>query len=310
MDNFDATKLFEPFGLRNIGAICYMNSLIQAMISCTAFTKAVLANEEYLQKTKLGQVLFEFMSAILSDQTKSDISSYSAKITNALLHELQNRQPKIKYANGQECASEGLSLILMMLEDPEVSIDKIATNPISKLFTSQYAKNINCTKCGHQVNTVEHRAQHLIYKVSTPKDVPDRIFFPVSKSKLEGYTCDKCKSIDTCEESIRITRVSEIIVVTNMMLVGFRNGLVKSPIMDTPEGFGLPNGDDIITFGKIAQIEQSGSQHSGHYTAAGARKDRIPYLFDDQRIAQLRGLGPTSNTFMTFYHVYSAAVTK
>lgn len=311
MDNFDVSKLFEPFGLRNIGAICYMNSLIQAMISCTSFTKAVLANKEYLHKTELGQALFEFVSDILSTdadaEPKTDISAHSSKIVTALLHELQKRQPKIKYANGQECASEGLSLVLMMLEDPEVSIDKIATNPISKLFTSQYSKIIECTKCEHRVNTVEYKTQHLIYEVKVQKDVPDRIFFPISNSKLEGYKCDKCESIDTCEETIRISRISEIIVVTNMMLIGYRSGTGQSPIMDTPSGFGIPNGDKVITFGKVAQIEQMGSQHSGHYTAAGARKGRIPYLFDDQRVGRLRGLGPTPNTFMTFYHTYSAA---
>jgi ubiquitin C-terminal hydrolase len=294
---YDKDKLLEPFGLINTGVICYMNSLLQALLSCTAFNRIVLENEEYMHKTKIGTVLFEFI--ICATENPKDTGIFSQKIVSTLVDELKVRHPNIIYGRGQECASEGLSLLLELLNGPEIQLtDDTMFNPISKLFYAKYKKIVSCEKCNHKIESMEYRNQHIIHKYDNlAKDII------MSITMLSGYKCDKCSESECCKEIVSITRIPEILVITDAVILACRLFHQPTIINPTPPGFVFNGIDGPIKYYKIAQVEQSGSLNSGHYISKGIRKGLKPYLFNDQSVGEIDRLSPTPNTFLTFYHV-------
>jgi ubiquitin C-terminal hydrolase len=298
MDMFDDAKLAEPFGLVNSGVICYMNSLLQALISCTSFNKAVIANEEYMHKTKLGSTLFNFVSSFLD--ASADSGLFSIEIVKSLMAELAERRPNIKYGTGQECASEGLTLILDMLSDPDIGIDDVDNlNPIAKLFSAKYDIVIHCTECKHKATSTQCSSQYFIHSYD---DMQNNLI--ISRTHLPEYVCDGCKQPDACIKVKTLAKVSEIIVITDIMILNGRFIRQMIKVNQTPAMFQLPGSNGAISFGKVAQVEQSGSLSSGHYISKGVRKGRTAYLFNDRQVSKIADLTPTSNTFMTFYHIF------
>ena len=294
---YDKDKLLEPFGLINTGVICYMNSLLQALVSCTAFNKAILENEDYMHKTKIGTVLFEFI--VCATQNPKDTGGFSQKVVATLVEELRVRHPNIIYGRGQECASEGLSLLLELLNGPEIPLnDSTSSNPVSKLFCSKYKKVVGCEKCNHKNETIEYRNQHIIHKYD---DLAKDILMSVNI--LADYKCDKCSESGCCKEVVAITRIPEILVITDAVILACRLFHQPTTINLTPPGFVFEGINGPIKYYKVAQVEQSGSLDSGHYISKGIRKGLEAYLFNDQSVSKIDKLDPTPNTFLTFYHV-------
>ena len=293
---YDTDKLLEPFGLINTGVICYMNSLLQALVSCTAFNRVILENEEYMHKTKIGTVLFDFITCATSNP--KDAGVFSQKIVATLVEELRIRHPNMDYGRGQDCASEGFRLILELINGPEIPLnDEASTNPVSKIFQSKYRKSISCEKCNHKNESMEYRNQHIIHKYDNlARDII------ISIDVLSDYKCDKCDEIGCCKQIIAITRIPEILVITDAVILACRMFHQPTNINPTPPGFVFDGINGAIKYDKIAQVEQSGSLDSGHYIAKGIRKNSETYLFNDQSVSKIDELSPTPNTFLTFYH--------
>ena len=294
---YNKDKLLDPFGLINTGVICYMNSLLQALVSCTAFNQVILENEEYMHKTKIGTVLFEFITC--ATKNPKDTGVFSQKVVSTLVEELKVRHPNIVYGHGQECASEGLSLLLELLNGPEIPLnDSTSSNPVSKLFCSKYRKVVVCEKCNHKNESIEYRNQHIIYKYD---DIAKDIL--ISMNTLSDYKCDKCSELGSCKEIVAITRIPEILVITDAVILACRLFHQPTTINLTPPGFTFEGISGPIKYYKVAQVEQSGSLNSGHYISKGIRKGLDTYLFNDQSVSKIDILTPTPNTFLTFYHV-------
>lgn len=294
---YDKDKLLEPFGLINTGVICYMNSLLQALVSCTAFNRAVLENEEYMHKTKIGTVLFEFI--ICATKNPKETGGFSQKIVTTLVEELKVRHPNMDYGRGQDCASEGFRLILELLNGPEIPLnDEVSVNPVSKIFQSKYKTSISCEKCDHKLESMEYRNQHIIHKYDNlARDILINIDIPAD------YKCDKCNEAGCSKRIVAITRIPEILVITDAVILACRMFHQPTTVNPTPPGFVFNGLHDIIKYTKIAQVEQSGSLNSGHYISKGIRQNLETYLFNDQSVSKIDGLEPTPNTFLTFYHV-------
>jgi hypothetical protein len=160
---FDEKGLPRPFGLNNTGVICHFNALLQGLATCTAFTQTVAANRDYMAKTPTGSALYNYVRAVQSsaaDPTFQVDMSHSGRVLAALIGDLRHRRPRFQFGNGMESATEGLVLLLDMVEPPsekassveEEGADAAAsegqrTNPIARLFHIRIRDRVWCRAC-------------------------------------------------------------------------------------------------------------------------------------------------------------------
>lgn len=152
MEPYDTCFAVAPFALNNPGSICHFNSLLQALASCPSLIKAVLNNQDYLEKTATGKAFANFVKAMASEKgakNKADegINFLSYTVLGALMKDLRNRRPSVKFGSNQESASEGLVLLLDMMEPPREDDEKYEESPISQLFQRRTVILRKCTEC-------------------------------------------------------------------------------------------------------------------------------------------------------------------
>lgn len=109
-------------GFYNNGALCWMNSLLQALLSCEIFYKTVKDETEITTHT------LELLHKMINSNSREQ---YSSLILDALGKDLKNTQPKnyeIICSGAQQSASEGFVLLL----------DCIKSLEVKKLFYSRF----------------------------------------------------------------------------------------------------------------------------------------------------------------------------
>ena len=108
-------------GLRNINSICYLNVLIQSVLSCDVFVNAIKTNKDkYMNETNVIGLLF--YNIIYKMEHEIDIGTDNFTISE-----------KLEFV-GQNCSHEALIFI----------IDKLH---LDKLFDIKYEKTIFCISC-------------------------------------------------------------------------------------------------------------------------------------------------------------------
>jgi hypothetical protein len=122
VEAYDGALAPDGFGLNNTGAICYFNSFLQTLAGCTAFTRAVLQNKDYLLQTGTGTAMLRFVEAFVGPEGRrapaQDVAHHSSRVLGALVSDLRVRRPRAlkNFGGGQSSASEALVLLLDMME--------------------------------------------------------------------------------------------------------------------------------------------------------------------------------------------------
>lgn len=210
-----------PIGLNNTGVICYLNSFLQTLASCTAFIETVRANKEYLHKTKTGIAIYKFVATITRNPSPP-YSEISSEVLMALVADLRERRPNDRFGGGQESASETLTFLLEMMEPPADMLvtgnqaggdftdtagsdftdssgnDSPVTikHEISNLFTNRFRCELHCKKCKAVVSTTtENSVNFNLFHIDrsppkTSEEFSKAIRF--HSSITEDYTCEKC----------------------------------------------------------------------------------------------------------------------
>ena len=200
-----------PFGLNNIGSICYFNALTQSLLSCSSIIKAIPeAKDESsdLNKTSTGKMFLNAVRTALipnqSDMSKGSIAideswlplvaNISSKLLSALVADLEQKLNKNTFGRMQESASEGLVLLLDSMENPDSK-----QHSITKLFRHQYNVKLFCNKCREIVSEREDFGidinlffQDRIDKMTKPEEFADAIYQHISPLDHD-YKCPACK---------------------------------------------------------------------------------------------------------------------
>jgi len=329
MKKYDNLLIPEPFGLINTVAICYFNSFLQTLCSCSAFTATVLENKEYLLKTMTGKSIYNYvckykLRCSKSDNSESDnpegdnserdnpesdnIAFSTMEVLKALKFDLKERRPKINFGYGQESAHEVFVLLLDMMEpaDPETENFPLLSSinsPITKLFLHKCEWSLYCISCKKTISKKidygvifdMHHIDTYNGKKNTPLDFSKLIKQHISS--VEGYKCPTCASESICR-IYNLKRIPEIVFCSfNIYYHANRQVRYFPPHLE----FKTNNEDDTYIFKLISQIEHSGSLNGGHYWVKCLRNGGIYELND-------MGVSPsifqsTPYTYMVVYHV-------
>lgn len=295
------TSPISPFGLNNTGAICYFNSLLQAILSCQSIYNTVqdITIDSDLNKTLTGRTFVQTVRTAMGNNA-GECAASSSKLLSALIADLEEKIGKTNFGKMQESASEGFVWLLDMMENPESKV-----HPITKLFRHRYEIEYYCQNCKDIVSVQEDSgiSINLFFYDEWHKPISDAATFAdairVHLSYTDkGYKCPKCKRVVNGIRRYTLTRTPEI-------MVCLFNQYVDKKLRYFPTAFKIPDQNNSAhVYQLVAQVEHSGNLGGGHYVCKATRKagtTTAPFLFNDTGVTEIPKLEPTAGTYMIFY---------
>jgi len=275
MQSYDPSKVPPARGLGNIGNTCYFNSLMQALLSCSALND------------KIREIGNSNLLAMAYNRMYTGECTNVGELLRIIMHKRKvKKQVNTLHVNWQEDAHEGL---MLMLEDLGDETDK-------QLYI-RYKTKLSCVGCGNSkvVDDEHHEAPEIFIDYYDGHPLP--VYLRNHQTTPDDYKCDKCGQIGTTKKIKMLCRLSNIICVT------FKKYANKSNI-SFPMEFAIDGKSGPMIYKIVAQIEHMGGQGGGHYVARGLRNGQV-FLFDDSMTSASK-FEPTANTYMVFYHIFSS----
>ena len=295
MEFYDPAAALAPAGLHNTGAICHFNALLQCLLSCTALVRTVLRSKKTLGETRTGQALYALVQAAASGSAAAQ--SGSAALLQALVSDLRARRPRFAFGNSQESASEGLVLLLDMLEPAG------GRSPLSHLFYHRYRQSAVCASCGEQDTQHDVAVQLNMFGIDRcPPRTPEAFAAHIleHREEVDEYSCPSCGAKAPGAREYRLRMLPELLVCV------FNLYTARGAVRYYPQLMTFPGADgQALTYAQVAQAEHSGALGGGHYVARGFRRGAggglSCHLFNDSS-ASPAPLQSNSRVYMVFYH--------
>lgn len=260
----------ETFGLRNIGSNCYLNSLVQVLLSIPAFCETVIKKKN---KSRLYSLLYLLIIG-------------KEKDTRGILQELinlqkNNRAYQLKF-NSQEDAFEGFKLIINELK-------------LESLFNIRHKQRIFCSVCKHQIIVpAKTCAPEIFMNMNVNTNVQE--YIKENYNFPDGYKCENCESRN--DNSPVIMQRYNLAMLSSVIVLSFSKTLI-SPEFPNKLFFKSTDNKNLV-YKLIAVIQHFGTQHGGHYTATAIRGEL--YNFNDSRVSRVPEF-PKANVYLAFYHL-------
>lgn len=295
-------------GIINQGATCYMNSLIQCLLSCTSIYERLCElreeKNEAFSKNKIANCLLELFEVSLQNKPLTEVV---IRIWHAIINKSREKSTDHVHMDyGQQDIHEGFMMLLESIED---------VPSLHKLFKHAHISTVLCIKCKvfstkREINCVLEVQPDLKTEQSKTIKFLDKYSEATSLNEFlekqvgctdKDYICDKCKERKERPRITKLTMVSEILPVLFKKYGSKTNTEFPKHLK-----FTLSNGDNIIYL-IVAKAEHSGNQRGGHYWATCLRNKQAANLtqqwltLNDQNISPGTS-EPTPNTYMVFYH--------
>jgi ubiquitin C-terminal hydrolase len=273
-------------GLNNSGATCYLNSLIQALLSCSQFNKIILDSKDTLEKTDIGRHLYNVVYSSINNLNNFGMSSIN----------LQRQLVMSRKINpGQQCSIEAVNAIF----------DTINLKKIDNLFTHRYRCCVICKKCDKDSYINKIKDNHSIVdecmfvKISKPIDSIEQ-FKKYLHSHIDqlGVNCKECNT--------ELVRLYYLTMLPSIIIVAFNKYSNPKPKHIYPHEFNIKSStpNKLMNYIQVAQIEHHGIFNAngggGHYIARALRNGKV-YLFNDNSVQESQ-FNITENAYILIYH--------
>jgi ubiquitin C-terminal hydrolase len=308
--NYNNLYLLRPFGLYNSHILCYFNSLLQSLFSCTSLTEYILNNEKKFEEHNFMKLYIIILKKyILLDKETFDhqlVESSNILMFNEFLILIKNKN--IKFGFTQEDSGELLVLLLDIIND----------NYIYNLFYNKYKCDIYCKNCKNCKNIKDdisiqfeidsNNITSKYLKSIVDKDLHDfNKYIRNNYSEFDNYKCENCNQINNCIKINRLTLAPTILVINFNKYVEKKNYIFPAELFFINQ----PNNKK-YNYRLISTINHSGNTNSGHYISKNIRKtltidnnnlkiiNQI-YKMNDSSY-NIDTLKPESDTYIIFYH--------
>lgn len=305
LKKYNTKFTIDANGLQNTGVLCYFNSLIQSLLSCTSFIETILEvgieqgldkdpghNRGPLATNELWQVLFYTCRQITQENPKWRIQ-YSTAIYTMFIKEIKKQKIEIVFGRGQEDTHEALLLFLDCLEIKN-------HKEISRLFQHRYRCFITCPKCNNQHEAEENTGSIRMISYINESDSKNNKLIDFLRSYTtntdENHLCENCnfRGVKTIEYNL--TMLPEIFII---LFKKYDNKWQSN----RPETLSFKTSNDkSMEYQLVSQIEHTGGQRGGHYWARSLRKNGV-YVLNDTGVTYDRvWKSGEPNIYVAFYH--------
>ena len=284
----------NAYGLRNSSCICYFNSFIQALTTCTALNEYVLENRNHYMTHPVLRYYVELLDRILNTtKTIFDIFKIQEEFTKYLRETaVKKGNARDKFGIGQEDAQEGMLYFLELFGDVTI-----------KLLNTRNTEIQYCSVCNKNTNLLSqerYMKEHSFFMRITPdrfadinKDIDNLKHF---REYVSDYICDRCHTKGSSTILTCVSRVSSILIIAI-------DRYISRDSITLPDTLSFDNVEgNTLTYKLIATIEHFGGLNGGHYVAQVLRKD-VTCIANDSHIQDINHIRSTNNTYLLFYHL-------
>lgn len=296
---YDSKYVPEPFGLNNIGAICWCNSLLQMMLGLPSLNKVLLDSENELSGNPFAMEYIKVLKATLPNDINiaidtSKLTIASAAVLGGFLTKLRQNGLTIQMGAGQECVDEAFTLFIDMFGCPK----------IENLFSNVYELIVECKHCKKKVSSIRDKSYRLQLFTNVKLEDQNKFcgFLKVHPSECDFYKCEECGNCMSKffrAERLRMLREVVVIIFNKFQMKDnrwFPQKLVFGAKKKHPDDAPPP-----LTYKLVGKIEHSGTTSGGHYWAQSLRGNNW-YRLNDNSV-MYGDHTPTHNTFMVAYHL-------
>ena len=295
LTKFVPVEVLKTCGFLNPGSMCYLNSFLQSLLSCTSVTKFFLENSEMFHRQN-NKVAIEYIK-IIREVKDAKVFSHPinpSNILRSIIAETKKKYPYKQFGRGQEDSGESLHLFL----------DSIDNRELYNLFMYKYTIKLWCLNCVKQLS--ESSDESCIFEIP-----PDFNKYALDETKntlneyirqyisvIDDYTCPECKKQQCC-------RIYQIVRVPDIIIIMFNKFFNKQTI-EFPRILTFPSTTGAFYYKIVADIEHSGGQANGHYWSQCLRRGLAGsqiHKLDDNIIAAGSHI-PSQNSYIIFYHNY------
>ena len=209
-------KSFDHVGLKNIGCVCYMNSILQQMYMVPSFRYAIMSADD--KKGKNYQISF----------------FYNNTFDDNLLHQLQKMYTFLTYSEKQAynpkdfCSSfkdfDGAPINPLLQQDSQEFYnnfcDKIENSLkntkykyiIENIFTGKTCSSVICEKC----KTVSNRFEdfyNLSLEVKNIGSLYESLEKLIEPEKIEQFNCEVCKEKVTISKRTSLSKLPNVLFI-------------------------------------------------------------------------------------------------
>ena len=287
-------------GFVNSHAMCYLNSLLQSLLSLPALFNTLLK-----QRDALNPLARHLLNIHETGMHGGVIANLNQAVFDELLRisSHRNAHSEIKINLGQQDIHEALSFILDGLEN---------IPGVNNLFIHRFKWQALCHKCREWTATQKPTGRVFILEPNLTIDQDERFkdidpscgrsmplneFLTVQRSCTDDdYKCPRCKEPGKKFTETKLTMVPEILPI---MLKKYTAKTVTVFPMELTFS-SLHNKNKNLVYELVAQVEHLGGQGGGHYFAICKRSDGWKTLNDNNVSVGIPA--PTENTYMLFYH--------